>query len=90
MASLTFLRRLVTVLTATMIIGVVVIIALLVLRLNSVPSVALPEQIVLPEGARATAYTQGSGWIAVVTDDNRILIFSPDGRNVRQEIAITQ
>lgn len=73
-ANLRFLRRLVTVLTATMIAGVLMIIALIVMRFNDVPPV-LPETLVLPENAQAVSFTQGPDWFAVVTDQNQILVF---------------
>ena len=72
-ANLKFLRLLVTSLTAIMIVGVLVVIALLVTRLRDTGP-QLPAEITLPDGARATAFTQGQGWYAVVTDDNRLLV----------------
>ncbi len=66
------LRRLVTVLTATMIAGVIIIIALLVIRLAAfrpTPAPALPPEVALPAGESARAVTLGRGWIAVVTED---------------------
>ena len=69
-----FLARLVTVLTATMIFGLLTIVALLVIRFAD-RAPAMPDRIVLPEGARAVAFTQGEAWFAVVTDDDRILIY---------------
>lgn len=65
------LRRLVTVLTATLIVGVASIVILLILRLNAVtaPDIELPENIALPAGESATAFTVGDDWIAVVTRD---------------------
>lgn len=73
-ANLRFLRRLVTVLTAVMICGVLVLIGTLVTRLNTAAPV-LPDSITLPGGASARAFTQGDSWYAVVTDANEILIF---------------
>lgn len=64
----------VTVLTTVMILGVVVVIGLLVTRLSRDTPV-LPSEIALPDGAKATAFTQGADWYAVVTDKNEILIF---------------
>ena len=87
-ANLKFLRLLVTTLTAIMIVGVLVVIALLVTRLRDTgPS--LPAEITLPDGARATAFTQGQGWYAVVTDDNRLLVFNRTSGALVQELAIT-
>lgn len=71
-----------------MIAGLVVIVALLVIRLGPQPRPILPKSLNLPEGARATAFTQGHDWIAVVTDDDEILIFSRDGTTLRQRIHI--
>lgn len=87
-ANLKFLRLLVTTLTAIMIVGVLVVIALLVTRLRDTgPS--LPAEITLPDGARATAFTQGQGWYGVVTDDNRLLVFNRTSGALVQEVAIT-
>ena len=86
--SLRFLKRLVTVLTVTMILGVITVVGLLVTRLSQGAAVpVLPEGLVLPEGAKVAAVTIGTGWIAVVTTDNHILIFGPDGQ-MRQDLQI--
>lgn len=84
--SLRFLRQLVTVLTMVMIVGVVLILALLVIRLNQ-PTLAIPDQITLPSGAVAVSYTQTQDWFAVVTDKNKILIFDLDGQ-LTQEVDV--
>ncbi len=86
--NLRFLRILVTVLTATMIAGVVIIIVLLVTRFPTSDRIALPEAINLPDGTAATAFTRGSGWFAVVTADQRILIFDAPTGKLTQTIAI--
>jgi hypothetical protein len=80
--------RLVTVLTATMILGLLVIVTLFVTRFWRAPDLALPESITLPEGARATAFTQGEAWYAVVTEDGRILIYDRVGGRLRQVVDI--
>lgn len=72
-----------------MILGVLAIVVLLVIRLQAPTGPYVPDAIPLPEGARATAYTQGTGWIAVVTDSNEILIYDPDGHKLRQRIPVT-
>lgn len=89
-ANLKFLRRLVTVLTAVMICGVVLVIALLVIRLNGPAPLPLPAHITLPENARPTAFTRGPDWIAVVSEDNRILIFDIESGALTQELQITR
>ncbi|MET4103711.1 hypothetical protein ABIE58_003157 [Roseovarius sp. MBR-78] len=86
---LKFLARLVAVLTATMILGLLVIVGLLVTRFWSEPALpALPDTITLPEGARATAFTQGEGWYAVVTDDGRILVYDRASGALHQSVTI--
>jgi hypothetical protein len=86
-ANLRFLRVLVTVLTATMIGGLLVIIALFVIRFSDTGP-DLPDRITLPEGARASAYTQGDGWYAVVTQAGEILIYSAATGTLRQRIPV--
>ena len=74
-------------LTAVMIGGVLVTFALIVIRLSD-RAPKLPDQIELPDGARAAALTIGNNWYAVVTDDNRILIFDKITGKQRQEITL--
>jgi hypothetical protein len=85
--NLRFLRVLVTVLTAVMIAGIVMILGLIWHRYNNARA-PLPEVITLHGGAIATAYTQGPDWYAVVTDDNQILIFDRGTGDLRQSIQI--
>lgn len=64
------LRRLVTALTITLIVGVITIVGLLVIRLSRVtPPPELPASVALPAGESARAMTLGEGWVAVVTVD---------------------
>jgi len=81
-ANLRFLRLLVTVLTGTMIAGLLVLIALLVIRFPSATP-PLPDTITLPDGAQAQAFTVTPGWYAVVTTDNRILIYNRSDGTLR-------
>lgn len=86
--SLRLLKWLVIALTLTMIFGVITVVALLVTRMPtafSAPGPALPEDFTLPAGVKAEAVTFGQGWVAVVTTDDRILIFGRDGQ-LRQDI----
>lgn len=92
-----FLKWLVIVLTLTMIVGVITVVAVIVTRIPQVmgdadPGIGqLPASITLPAGVTPGAATFGEGWIAVVVraDDGaeRILIFGTDGR-LRQDIGI--
>ncbi len=86
-AGLRFLRVLVTVLTGVMIAGIVGILGLIWHRYSNARA-PLPEVITLPDGTTATAYTQGSDWYAVVTGDDRILIFDRGSGKLRQEMQI--
>lgn len=84
-----YLRRLVTVLTVTMVGGLIVLIALIVIRMQT-PPLVLPEQLALPDGARALAFTQGRDWIAVVTEDDRILVYDRATGALRQTVEIAR
>ena len=68
--------------------GVVLIIALLVIRLNEKPSM-LPELVTLPEGVEAKAVTLGESWYGIVTQTDEILIFDRFTEKLRQRIQIT-
>lgn len=90
--SLVWLKWLVITLTLSLIGGVLTVVWLLVTRLpmpGQYPGAhpGLPPALQMPAGATAAAVTLGTGWIGVVTTDNRILIFGVDGR-LWQEIAI--
>ena len=84
--NLRLLRRLVTVLTAVMIIGFIILIIAFVIRLQqpSAPALTLPPEITLPDGTRPIAFTRGPDWIAITTD-SQILIYAPDG-TLRQTV----
>ncbi len=87
--TLKYLKALVTILTVTMILGFLAIVALFVMRFGEMARIELPDEIVLPEGVRATAFTLGDDWFAVVTDADEILIFSRVTGNLRQRVAIS-
>jgi hypothetical protein len=86
-ANLRFLKALVTVLTATMIGGLLVIIALIVIRFSGDP-VEFPDHLQLPQGATAQAFTRGAGWLAIVTDQDQIIIYDSATGTQRQVITI--
>jgi len=70
--------------------GVITVVALIVTRMPQAFTAAapnVPEGLTLPKDTSAAAVTFGTGWIAVVTTDDRILIFGKDG-TLRQEFRI--
>lgn len=80
-----------TTLTAVMIVGLLVIVSLLVIRFSSDPTpsaLPLPDSVALPDGAKAIAVTHGRGWYAIVTEDDRILIYDRDTGALRQTVTI--
>ena len=83
-----YLRLLVTILTVTMILGFLVIVVLFVTKFSDAFGPELPDTIALPEGATATAFTQGPDWYAVVTSDDKILIFNRKTGTLRQTIQV--
>lgn len=86
-----FLKRLVVVLAVVMIAGFLTLIGALVIMLSRTPQaplMALPDQIALPAGTSARAFTQGDGWFAVVTDADTILIFDRATATLRQTVQI--
>ena len=87
--SLRFLKGLVITLMITMILAVITVVAVIVTRMpqSIVQRPTLPENIALPAGAQAQAVTFGTGWIAVVTQDNRILVFSNAGE-LQQDVPL--
>ncbi len=88
--NLRFLRLLVTALTATMIIGLLTIVLLFVIRFSADTTlVQVPDEIVLPDGVRATAFTRGRNWYAVVTDTDEILIYDGATNALRQRVQVT-
>lgn len=83
-----YLRVLVTGLTVTMIAGFLVIVALFVTKFSGSFGPDLPDQIALPDGTSAQAFTRAENWFAIVTTDNRILIYDLNGA-LMQSIAVT-
>ena len=72
-----------------MIVGVITVVGLLVTRMPDGRARAplLPADLAMPAGTTAAAITFGTGWTAVVTTDNTILIFDAKG-SLRQNVAI--
>ena len=87
--TLRYLKALVTILTVTMILGFLTIVALFVMRFSAMNKAELPDEITLPDGAKAQAFTRGDDWFAIVTEDDEILIYGKSTGNLRQRIQIT-
>ncbi|RVT84069.1 hypothetical protein DXV76_10230 [Rhodobacteraceae bacterium CCMM004] len=87
-AGLRLIKALTIGLTATMLAGLVVLIVLFVTRLPDVRQVPLPDALTLPDGTVPTAFTRGPDWLAVVTEDNRILIYDARSLVLRQTIRV--
>lgn len=72
-----------------MIFGVLAIVALLVIRFTQEPqTIALPDEILLPDGATAYAFTRGPDWYAVVTSENLILIYDAQTNTLMKKISL--
>jgi hypothetical protein len=87
---LRFLKTLVTVLTAAMILGVIAITALLVIRLNDVgtPIRLDPGDFVLPEGVGIVGISVVDGVTVIVGDDRVIRLFDSETRALLREMPI--
>jgi hypothetical protein len=70
-----------------MIAGIIIVIALLVIKLQP-SNIKIPDNIILPKGSTAISYSQGSDWIAITTSDNNILIFDGKTGVIRHKINI--
>jgi hypothetical protein len=89
-ANLRFLKGLVTVLTAVMILGVLTIVALLVIRLNaeSAQVVIDPGAYTLPDGVGAVGISVIEGRTVIVGDDGVIRVYDAPGSASVQEFRI--
>ena len=84
------------ILTATMIVGLITIVALIVMTFmrtgERTSGTVIEGNIALPEGQSAQAFTRGTGWNAIVTRDEegveRILITDPETGDLRQSFEI--
>jgi hypothetical protein len=87
---LRLLRNLVTVLTGTMILGVIAIVALLVIRLNApaAPVVIDPGAFAVPEGTRIVGYSHVGDAAVLVGAGGTIWVFDRATGDLRQEFRI--
>lgn len=75
-------------LMVVMIAGLLTIVWLLVTRLGTpAPLPALPETVILPDGARPAAVTFARDWFVVVTEDGEILLYPRAGGAPVQRLA---
>ncbi|WP_375689828.1 DUF6476 family protein [Pseudooceanicola sp. LIPI14-2-Ac024] len=88
-ANLRFLRRLVTVLTVVMMAGLIILIALIVIRFRDTAP-PLPEDIVLPDGANPAAVTVAEGMVLVVSEDGRLFVYDRLTGQLRQTIPLAE
>ena len=77
---LKFLRRLVTILTLTMIGGIITLVTLIFIRFQDATTpLRLPKSIMLPDGNTPLAFTRSEDWYAVVTNNEQILVYDLNG-----------
>jgi len=87
---LRFLKWLVTGLAATMMGGLIALVAGVVTRFPGAPPLPRPpEAINLPDGIEPEAVTFGRGWVAVVAGD-RIVVFDADSGAVLNDVAVAR
>jgi|TARA_B110000261_G_C13068675_1_gene351261 hypothetical protein len=83
-ANLQFLRRLVTTLTATMIIGLIAIFTVLVIRLQA-SSAMFPEIIALPPETEVLSISRTPTELIVIDQYRKIYMISLDGTKLLHE-----
>ncbi len=88
-ANLRFLRRLVTTLTGVMLAGLILVIALLVIRFREAPP-TLPEAISLPDDATAQAVTIAEGLVLVLSEDGRLFVYDRLTGQLERTIPVIQ
>lgn len=89
--NLRFLRVLVTVLTAVMILGVLTVVLLLVIRLNdfSRPILVHPDVFTIPAEVGTVGYSVINGYTVIIGDDGVIRVFSSDTRELVDELILS-
>jgi hypothetical protein len=86
-ANLRFLRRLVTTLTATMILGLIAIFTVLVIRLQTT-STMFPEITALPAGTEVLSVSRTPRELVIIDLSRRIYVLSLDGTTLLQEFEL--
>ena len=80
--NLRFLQRLVTLLSISMIVGILTIAALLAFKLLS-GNINFPQTLTLPDGTKPIAFTQTKDWYSIISETNEILIYKNDGTLIK-------
>lgn len=87
------LRQLVTLLTLTLIVGMVVIVGLMIYRLGPGATPTLPDQIALPSGESLISYSRSPDWTVLITRDQsdvqRVHLVAPGQADIRQTVVVT-
>ena len=83
--NLRFLQRLVTLLTVSMILGILTIAALLAFKLRS-ENINFPQTLTLPDGTKPIAFTQTKDWYSIISETNEFLIYKNDGTLIQSII----
>ena len=78
----------VTVLTAVMILGLLLIVGLLVIRYQRPSPLPLPDAITLPDGAQVQSVTYGPGFYAVISDDGQLRLYDRATGALRQTVTL--
>ncbi|MDT2076231.1 MAG: DUF6476 family protein [Planktomarina sp.] len=86
-ANLRFLRRLVTTLTATMILGLIAIFAVLVIRLQTTSAI-FPEITALPGNSEVLSISRTNTELIIIDQTRTIYILSLDGKTIVQKIKL--
>ena len=86
-ANLRFLRRLVTTLTATMILGLIAIFTVLVIRLQTT-STMFPEITALPAGTEVLSISRTPRELVIIDLSRKIYVLSLDGTTLLQEFEL--
>jgi hypothetical protein len=86
-ANLRFLRRLVTTLTATMILGLIAIFTVLVIRLQTT-SAMFPEITGLPANTEVLSVSRTPRELVIIDQSGRIYVLSLDGTTLLQEFEL--
>ena len=90
-ANLRILRYLVLAMTIVFIVGfsiVVVLVYLQFVKARNGFEGSFPDYIELPEGTKAQSFTKGRGWYAIVTQDDKILIFDSTSGELAKSVDI--